>query len=159
MYVALLISLGILALAYSFATGAKRGNTREQADVLEAVEAFVSQMEAENDRVIELIASLRNKFDSQQLIAERTLQSVNDAVMELADRVARLETVRSSPSVRGAGWKSATQAPDQLSGKYREVAVRLLEGQEREQIMRDLDIGQGEIDLVTRVLENGSASS
>ncbi len=159
LYVGLLIGAGVLFIAYSFMAAAKRGRTREQADVVEAMETFVRHMEAENDRVIELIASLRHKFDNQQLLAGRALQSMDDAVMELADRVTRLETASASSSARGGGWKSATRAPEILSGKYREVAVRLLDGQEPDQIMRDMDIGQGEIELVTRVLENGSALS
>ncbi len=165
MYVTLLVSIGLLVIVYSFVAGAKRGSGKEQADVVQAMEMFVRQMEAENDRVIELIASLRQKFDSQQLISERTLQSASKGMLELADRLTRLEAsaappaVRSSGSGSGSGWRPGTRSPEFLTGKYREAAVRLQDGQENVQIMRELDIGQGEIDLVTRILENGSAHS
>lgn|GEM_PF-3693146 len=159
MYVTLLVSIGLLVIVYSFVAGAKRGSGKEQADVVKAMEMFVRQMEAENDRVIELIASLRQKFDSQQLISERTLQSASKGMLELADRLTRLEASVAPPAVRSSGWRPGTRSPEFLTGKYREAAVRLQDGQENVQIMRELDIGQGEIDLVTRILENGSAHS
>ncbi|MHB1683424.1 MAG: hypothetical protein ACYCYO_11485 [Bacilli bacterium] len=161
MYVTLLVLIGLLVIAYSIVAGVKRGGGKEQADVVQAMEMFVRQMEAENDRVIELIASLRQKFDSQQLISERTLQSASKGMLELADRLTRLEAAAAPPAVRGSGSgrRPGTRSPEFLTGKYREAAVRLQDGQESAQIMRELDIGQGEIDLVTRILENGSAHS
>ena len=165
MYVILLVLIGLLVLAYAIVASAKRGGGKEQADVVQAMEMFVRQMEAENDRVIELIATLRQKFDSQQLISERTLQSASEGMLELADRLTRLEAVapsavRGSSSSSGSGsGRPGARSPEFLTGKYREAAVRLQDGQKSAQIMRELDIGQGEIDLVTRILENGSAHS
>lgn len=124
--------------------------------VVQALEEFSQHMEDENERLIEMVSLLRQKIDGLELEQRQAGQYLRQQTDELAARASRLESQVERHALLGEPSQSAI--PSYLSARYRTVAERLLAGHPQTAIMKELDLGQGEVDLVARLLESDQES-
>lgn len=151
MQVAVLIGLAAIALVLAmFARKETGGQGVDKGAVVTVVKQFADQIEAENDRVIEMVAQLRERMDQDALAAERVIGGLRTDIRHLVDQVAILEQKLERT---GASSGSGPAIPDYLTPKYQEVAKRLMMGQEPQEIVRELAVGRGEVELVARLME------
>ncbi|MCY0875288.1 MAG: hypothetical protein OWT28_03285 [Firmicutes bacterium] len=119
-------------------------------EVVQALEAFSREMEEENERLIEMLSLLRQKIDGLEIEQRQAGEYLRQQTNDLSARASRLETQMNQI---GHGGQSLA-VPGYLSARYRTVAERLLAGHPREAVMKELDLGQAEVDLVARLLES-----
>ncbi|MCY0901935.1 MAG: hypothetical protein OWU32_07050 [Firmicutes bacterium] len=153
-----LVVLAVILAGLAF-SARKRGNggLGGGAEVVAALEEFADKMEEENNQLIEMISMLRQKLDAQELEAQNSATMFTDQARHIEEHVAHLEqrfNVLMAPPVL-----VDPRLPDYLSPRYRAAAERLLRGDDTLQIMREMDMGQGELELVARLLESESEHS
>ncbi len=126
--------------------------------VLDDLERFIAEMEAGNDRFVEMVSNLRKKMDEENLTINNRITGLGTEFRRLVDRVQSLE--RSVQSLDFSSMKKESeminrrQPPSYLSPKYQEVARLLIDGQDTQAIAKELGIGRGEVDFVARLLES-----
>jgi len=149
-----LVVVGIGALLVAWLLRSRDGKKTGRPQVISAVEDFAERMEEENERLIEMISLLRQKLDQQELEQDHTGAYLREQSAALVERVRQVETrldkLLLAPSSEGP------VLPEYLSPRYRAAAERLLAGDMPLTIMRDMNMGQGEIDLIARLLESES---
>jgi len=153
-----LVVLAVILAGLAFSTR-KRGaaGLGRGAKVVATLEEFADKMEEENNQLIEMISMLRQKLDTQDLAVQNSATMLTDQVRHIEEHVAHLEqrlNVVMAPPVT-----LDPRLPDYLSPRYRAAAERLLRGDDTLQIMREMDMGQGELELVARLLESESEHS
>lgn len=149
-----LVVVGIGALLVAWLLRGRDGKKTGRPQVISAVEDFTERMEEENERLIEMISLLRQKLDQQELEQDHAGAYLREQSAVIAERVrqveSRLDKLLLAPSSEGP------VLPEYLSPRYRAAAERLLAGDMPLTIMRDMNMGQGEIDLIARLLESES---
>ncbi len=138
------ITLVILFVVQRFRTA----NDRGQKSMFTTLEHFAVQMARENDRVIEMMAVLRQKIDQDILLLTRKMEMLQKQVDNLETRYIMqkpFQVVEERP---------IPEEPEAefFSPKYKDVAKRLKNGEDPAQIANDLNLGRGEIDLVSQLI-------
>lgn len=147
--------LALVALTFGIFLRRNREPGPAETDVISAVQKFVGEMEAENDRLVEMVAKLRQRIDQAALRGENQNGALQTEIRRLEERVSRTEQSLERLSQNRDGRKAESpDIPDYLTPKYQEVARRILAGQDPQEIVRELAVGRGEIELVTRLLEH-----
>ncbi len=153
MNIVILIMLAMGAFLYAWLAHRKERPSDHMA-VVTAVETFAMQMESENDRLIEMIAALRQKMDGYEVQINHEIHALKHEISDLNAQVSVLHQYhvmqRDPPSSL-----DLDKSPEFLQPKYKEVAIRLLRGEDAQAIMVELNVGYGEIDLVNGLLQNG----
>ena len=145
---------GLLIALVAFSMRNMRSNKRPR-QVLDNLEHFIEEMEAENDRFVEMVSHLRKKMDEENLSINNRIAGLTTEIRRLGDRLQSLE--RSSSFGVPEGIEKVTEVkepPSFLSPKYQEVARLLIQGKETQTIAKELGIGRGEVDFVARLLES-----
>lgn len=148
--------LALVALAFGIFLRRPRGVDPAETEVVSVVRKFAGEMEEENDRLVEMVAKLRQRIDEAALRGENQDGALRTEIRRLEERVMRTEqSLERLARHRDGGGPEAAAIPDYLTPKYQEVARRILAGQDPQEIVRELAIGRGEVELVTRLLEHG----
>ncbi|PWI58208.1 hypothetical protein [Sulfoacidibacillus thermotolerans] len=152
MTVIVLILLALGAFLYAWLAHRKTGPDTQMA-VVAAVEEFASQMEAENDRMVEMIAALRHKLDGYEVQKEREIYTLKNELTKLQTQVAEMIEPKTDETAIVSN-PPKDELPEFLQPKYKEVAERLLRGDDAHAIMMELNVGYGEVDLVKGLLQS-----
>lgn len=148
-----LFILAVAVLLFAWYLSKRPGKkTSTSAEVITVLEDFADKMEEENERLVEMISLLRQKLDQQEMDSRHTAVALREQSVAMENRLrlfeGRMDALLAPPPDDGP------RLPDYLSPRYRAAAERLLRGEVALTIMRDMDMGQGEIDLVSRLLES-----
>lgn len=151
------ILLAVGVFLYAWLAQRKEGVSDPLA-VVTAVETFATQMETENDRLVEMIAGLRQKMDSYEVQKEREMYALKNEIHDLQEQVTMLHEQR--PLLESSSEDTEQDMlPEFLSPKYKDVAQRIARGDDAQTIMMELNVGFGEVDLVQGLLRNGRVLS
>lgn len=133
-------------------------SSKKPKKVLDDLERFIADMEAENDRFMEMISNLRKKMDEENLTIQNRISGLGSEIRQMADRVQslerRVESLDYSGVIKESEKVNRRQPPSYLSPKYQEVARLLIDGQDTQAIAKELGIGRGEVDFVARLMES-----
>ena len=138
------VLLGV-SLSYYLIVVRKGQAHKGQYAVVSTLEQFAEQITQENDRVIEMMAMLRQKIDQDALLADHKITLLQKQCEDLESQLRILQS-RSSPQREGT-------EPEFLAPKYQEVASRLMRGDDPAKIAQDMHLGRGEIDLVKHLIQ------
>lgn len=147
-YGLILVISVLLSVGLSYYIIVKKGflGAHVDNDMVTTLEQFAEQMAQENERVIDMMAKLRQKIDRDALAMEHQITALTRQYDELARTVNNLH---SSPSPSSANISYPDLAP-----KYQEVAKRLWQGDDPAKIAQELQLGRGEIELVKHMIQH-----
>ncbi len=115
-------------------------------DMVTMLEQFADQIAQENERVIDMMAKLRQKIDRDALSMQHQITGLTHQYDELFRMVDNLLASKAPAPVKPS-------SPD-LVPKYQQVAKRLQLGDDPAKIAQELKLGRGEIDLVKHIIEH-----
>ncbi len=149
-YGTMLVLSVLLSVMLSYYVIVKKHFGRNPVDneMVNTLEQFAEQMEQENERVIQMMAKLRQKIDRDALSMQHQITGLTNKYDELTRIVNSL--LSSNTLVAPVKNPSSDLAP-----KYQEVAKRLQRGDDPTNIAQELQLGHGEIDLVKHMIKHG----